>query len=688
MDTDRSVNAGQKGKIVLEGEDRLREILYSMQIGIVVIDELTHRILDVNEKAAEMIGAPKNQFLGSLCHQYICPAEKGHCPITDLGKTVDNAERVLLRASGEKMPIIKTVVRSGLNGRNCLIESFIDITERKKMEEVLKNSYFEMERKFEERAVELRAANEKLQKEIIERIKAEETLRESEKKYRQVIENATEIIYTTDSRGNFTYANPAALKTTGFPLGELQRLNYLDLIVPEHRERVKEVYVKQWRERHGTTYVEFPFFAKSGKVLWFGQNASLVVEGFNVAGFHIIARDITERKKAEKELAALQEQFLQAQKMEAIGHLAGGVAHDFNNLLTVIRGYTDLLLNALGEENPLYPDAEEIKNASIKAETLTRQLLAFSRRQVLQPKVLNLNDLLANMGKMIGRLIGEDVRLVTLLAENLGQVKADPGQIEQVIINLAVNARDAMPGGGKITIETANVELDKTYPSSHIGATAGPYVMLSVSDTGVGMTPDVQERIFEPFFTTKEKGKGTGLGLSTVYGIVNQSGGNIYVYSKPGRGTTFKVYLPRIDEAAEATNSEDTIPQSVQGSETILVVEDEKVVRKVVSSILQKKGYKVMAAASGEEALSLAQRQDKNSIQLVLTDVVMSGMNGVELAKQLTLRHPEAKVVFMSGYAGKAVILHEILHPGMPYIQKPFTPEALARKIRKVLDKK
>jgi CheY-like chemotaxis protein len=372
--------------------------------------------------------------------------------------------------------------------------------------------------------------------------------------------------------------------------------------------------------------------------------------------------------------------------MEAIGHLAGGIAHDFNNLLTVITGYSDLVLSNLDQNHPFYPDVLEIKNASEKAESLTRQLLAFSRKQVLQPKVLDLNTLVSNMNKMLRRLIGENIELTTILTEDLGKIKIDPGQIEQVIINLAVNARDAMSNGGKLTIETANVELDEEYALTHIAVIPGRYVMLSVSDTGIGMSPEIREHIFEPFFTTKENGKGTGLGLSTVYGIVKQSGGNIWVYSEPGRGTTLKIYLPRIEETVKSIGPMDASQKSLEGSETILLVEDEEVVRTLACTILQKNGYTVLEAANGEEALRLAQGQNTHPIHLMVTDVIMPGISGPELAKQLTPLHLEMKVLFMSGYTDNAVIHHDILEPGMPYLQKPFTPDGLARKVRKVLD--
>jgi len=393
-----------------------------------------------------------------------------------------------------------------------------------------------------------------------------------------------------------------------------------------------------------------------------------------------------ERERAEEEKTALQEQLRQSQKMEAIGKLAGGVAHDFNNLLTVIHGYSELILKSLDQSSRLRQDVQEILNASERASSLTRQLLAFSRKQVLQPKVLDLNDHVPNMDKMLRRMIGEDVELVTLLAKDLGRIKADPGQIEQVILNLAVNAKDAMLNGGKLTIETANVKLDKSYARSHIGVTPGHYVMLSVSDTGAGMTPEIKERIFEPFFTTKEEGKGTGLGLSTVYGIVQQSGGNVWVYSEPGVGTTFKIYLPTIEEDTESLRPTALSTKPMQGFETILLVEDEETVRKLACTVLQKYGYTVLEAPNGEEALRIVQGQNGNPIHLMVTDVVMPGMSGRQLAERLVSLWPKLKVLYMSGYTDNAIVHHGVLDPGIAYIQKPFAPDALASKVREILD--
>ncbi|OGP73222.1 MAG: hypothetical protein A2V86_13375 [Deltaproteobacteria bacterium RBG_16_49_23] len=409
--------------------------------------------------------------------------------------------------------------------------------------------------------------------------------------------------------------------------------------------------------------------------------------GHQIAGAIANAQLFKELLQAEEDKIAIQEQLRQSQKMEAIGGLAGGIAHDFNNLLTVIKGYAELSCLGLDTSDPLRENIEEILKASERAANLTRQLLAFSRRQILDFKVINLNTLLKDLDKMLHRILGEDIDLVYHLAEDIGKVKTDPGQIEQVILNLAVNARDAMPSGGKLTIETLNVELDEAYARTHMEISPGHYAMLSVSDSGAGMPPKVRERIFEPFFTTKEKGRGTGLGLSTVYGIVKQSSGNINVYSEPGLGTTFKIYLPRVEEEEDNLQRKDLGISVSTGNETILLTEDEQSVRELAARILRNRGYQVYEAPDGREALAIAQRHPERKIHLLLTDVVMPGMSGKELADRLKLSMPDIKVLFISGYTDNAIVHHGVLDKGINFIQKPFSPDSLARKVREVLDR-
>ncbi len=389
------------------------------------------------------------------------------------------------------------------------------------------------------------------------------------------------------------------------------------------------------------------------------------------------AEDITARIK-------LEEQFRQVQKMDAVGRLAGGIAHDFNNLLSIILSYASLSIEDLKPGDPLRDDLQEIQAAGQRATELTRQLLAFSRQQVLQPRVVDLNEIMGSMRSMLGRLLGEDIELNIVAAEGLGRVLADPGQIEQVVMNLAVNARDAMPQGGKLTLELDNVELDATYVKVHLGVVPGAYVVLTVSDTGTGMDAATCARIFEPFFTTKDQGKGTGLGLSTVFGIVEQSQGHVSVYSELERGTTFKVYLPRTERAAEFPLLE-RLSAKVRGAETILLVEDEEPVRQVACAILRRNGYVVLDASNGGEAL-LISKETTAKIDILLTDVVMPRMSGRKLSELLAVERPKMKVCFTSGYTDDAIVRHGVLNTGVAFLQKPFTPDALLRKVREVLD--
>ncbi len=495
-----------------------------------------------------------------------------------------------------------------------------------------------------------------------------------------LLDNSPDHIYFKDDHGRFIRINNAQASWLGLsdPEQAIGKTDF-DFFTEEYANLAYES--EQEMIRSGKAVV-----GKEEKETWPDREDTWVSttkvplrnpEG-DIIGIIGISRDITERKK-------LEEQFRQSQKMEAVGRLAGGVAHDFNNMMTVVIGYSEFLLSKLKKEDAEYKSVEEIMNAGKRAASLTQQLLAFSRKQVFQPHVLNLNALVTELEKMLKRLIGEDIDLQLALDSKLGAVRADPSQMDQIIMNLAVNARDAMPRGGKITIETANVELDEEYCRLHIEVQPGPYIMLAVSDTGIGMDKETQSRIFEPFFSTKEEGKGTGLGLSTVYGIVKQSGGNIWVYTEPGHGTTFKIYFPRIEEAAEAMKQEEAADKSFRGTETILLVEDEEMVRDLAYEILGEMGYTVLAASNGEEALQICERH-KGPIHLMLTDVVMPKMSGGELAEASVRLYPEMKVIYMSGYTDSSVTRNGMLEPGVNFVQKPFSLLSLTEKVREVLD--
>jgi len=515
------------------------------------------------------------------------------------------------------------------------------------------------------------------QRDITERKRAEEALEQSREWLGAIFEASRDGIVVEEDE-HIVYANKAFVDLYGYDHPEeLIGSHTSRFQSQEDNKRMVEFGEKRLLGEPAPSAYEFEGVRRDGATI----DLEASVSSFTVAGkFYIITviRNIVERKH-------LEEQLRQSQKMEAVGSLAGGVAHDFNNLLTAITGYSELMLRRLKEGDPLLRNVEQIRKAADRAASLTRQLLAFSRKQVLQAKVLDLNAIVADMDKMLVRLIGEDVDLVTALNPTLGRIKADPGQIEQVVMNLAVNARDAMPQGGKLTVETDNIYLDQTYTQRHAAVTPGHYVMLAVSDTGCGMSAEVQSRIFEPFFTTKGVGKGTGLGLSTVYGIVKQSGGHLWVYTEVAHGTTFKIYLPLVEDELDAVGTKTDQAEQSAGTETVLLVEDEEIVRAMAREVLQLSGYNVLEAAHGEEALRVC-AQYEGKIDLLLTDVVMPQMSGRELAERLALLRSEMSVLYMSGYTDNAIVRHGVLESKTAFLQKPFTPDAMARKIREVLD--
>lgn len=629
-----------------ESERRLREIVQSLDAIVWEADASTFQFSFVSKRAEELMGYPIGQWTSEPAfwadHIYL-----------------DDREKTLAFCRSEAAA-----------GRDYEVEYRMNTADGRV---IWLRNIVRLVRDSEGRVVHLRG----VMVDINERRRAQEAVLASEAKYRTLFQGVPVGIYRATPDGRMLEANPALAQMLGYEDSSGTMVIDTDTIYVDAaaRQKWQALMDKRGLVRDFETQAR----RRDGTLIWLRDSARAVRDAQGKVIYHEgILEDITERKQ-------LEEQLRQSQKMEAVGRLAGGVAHDFNNLLTIISGYSDLLLDTLPEQDRSRAQVEEIRKAGTRAATLTRQLLAFSRSQVMAPQVLGLNAVVANMDKMLRRLIGEDIELVTILGENLANVHADPGQIEQVIMNLAVNARDAMPQGGKLTLETANVSLDEAYARMHVTVQAGDYVMLAVSDTGIGMDSHTQAHIFEPFFTTKEKGKGTGLGLATVYGIVKQTGGYIWVYSEPGHGSTFKMYLPKVEPLSSQSGQDKTAQSPARGHETILLVEDEPALRAMVRGVLESKGYKVLEARHGEDALMVAELH-RGPIDLLLTDVVMPGMSGRELAEHLAGAHRETKILYMSGYTDDAIVHHGVLASDVAFLQKPFTPDAVVRKVREVLD--
>lgn len=635
-------------QVLSASQARLTGILDIAEDGIISTDQ-AHRINLFNQgaerifgyKASEVLGQPLDLLLPKRFRGTHQQHVQGFSYSTDTARTMGERLEVFgCRKNGSEFPaevsISKLVV-----GNDVFFTSIVrDVTERKLVEE---------------------------------------TLRASEESYRDLVENARDIIYSQDLTGRFTSLNRAGERLTGYSRQEAVTLNVADVVAPEYLETAKEMIAKKIAG-DATAFYELDIVTKDSSRLALEINSRLIYRDGKAVGIQGVARDVTNRRQ-------LEEQLRQSQRMECVGRLAGGVAHDFNNLLTVITGYSELLLKRSGYDGDLAEKLGEIMKASTRASELTYQLLAFSRKQVLRPKRVDINDLVNDVGKMLQRLIGEDIELVMVLHPGIGQIRADPGQVSQIIINLAVNARDAMPQGGRISIETANVNLDEEFVRQHVGAKPGTYVMLALVDTGTGMDDATQMQIFEPFFTTKGVGGGTGLGLATVYGIVKQSGGYITVESEIGHGSTFRIYLPLVDcsDEEESTRLQDPDGEMPKGTEKILLVEDEMAVRMLAREILAICGYCILEAADGVEAVAICESADC-VIDLLVTDLVMPQMSGRELAEQLGTSRPNMRVLYMSGYTDDAVVRHGLGDGTAHFIQKPFRPETLARKIREVLD--
>ncbi len=508
---------------------------------------------------------------------------------------------------------------------------------------------------------------------------------EGEKRFRELAELLPQTVFETDLAGRATFANRFAFEMFGYTPSDFQQgLNALDLLVPGERDRVR-AYMARRLQGENLPGQQYTALRKDGSTFPCIIYTTPIQVEAGMKGFRGIVVDITEPVRLREQKDSIEEQYHQAQKMEAIGRLAGGVAHDLNNLLCPILGYAEMLLDQFSLEDERHHSVEEIHRAGLRARDLVRQLLAFSRKQALEIKVVDLNRAISSFETLLRRMLREDIEVRTKLSPSLTTVLADVGQIEQVIMNLAVNAQDAMPDGGRISIETETAELDETYTAEHHGVQQGPYILLAMSDTGQGMDAETREHIFDPFFTTKEKGKGTGLGLATVYGIVKQHGGSIWVYSEPGKGSTFKIFLPAARAGITDSITPLTMSKNGCGTETILLAEDNDMVRNLTVHILERQGYAVLSGTNGTECLRLL-ADHAGPLDLLITDVVMPDMNGKMLFERVATRCPGIKVLYMSGYTDDVIVQHGILEEGIAFIQKPFTVQSLAAKVREVLD--
>ena len=628
-----------------QGDERFR-LLFEHSPDAMFVESLDGIVLDVNAAACRLHGRSREELVGINVLELVPPAVRNRVQHDARLLALGDDQQIhseSLHADGRAIPVEIRVKGIEYDGQPALLLNVRDISAR---------------------------------------VRVEAQLRESEAKYRQLVEQLPAITYMAEfGDGRWLFVSPQIEALLGFTCAEwtAEKCPWLEQIHPDDRPHVLAAEAR-CRELGEPFALEYRIHTRDGRVMWFSDNSVVVRDAAGQPRYlHGVMFDITGRKLLEEQLA-------QAHKMDAVGRLAGGVAHDFNNILTAILGYSELILRRADGNERIRDHALEITKAGDRAASLTRQLLAFSRKQTLQPQVLDLNAIVAEMDKMLRRLITESIHLDLRVDPALWRAKADPGQIQQVIMNLGINARDAMPQGGTLTIETANVILDEHYVRQHGDACAGEHVMLAVTDTGSGISAEVREHLFEPFFTTKGVGQGTGLGLATCYGIVKQSGGHIDVYTELGRGTTFKVYLPRAVEAVTISASVLPARATPRGQERVLLVEDEQPVRELSALVLRDLGYDVVEARDGDEALRLTKAKGRDSFDLLFTDMVMPQMGGKELAYWFRLTHPATRVLFTSGYPEKSVAHNGELVAGIAFLHKPYTPAVLAQKVREVLD--
>ena len=650
-------------------EEKYRAVVEQTSEGLMLSHIETLRVIECNAAFARMLGCTVPEALMLTAYDFVVDdrdAIDARVSIYRREGTGITGERRFRCKDGSILDVEINMTVIAYGGKDVFCTIVRDISDRKQAEEALRQAHGELEVKVSERTAELEQQRMFL---------------------RQVLDLNPSFIFAKDRDGRFTLVNEALSEAYGTNVEGL--LGKTDADFNSNAEQVEAFRRDDLEVIDNRTEKFIPeeiITDAAGNVRWLQtiKRPMLSPDG-TVTHMLGVATDITQRKRAEQALRESEEMFRQAQKMDSIGTLAGGIAHDFNNLMTAVTGYSELVLRKMPGADPLRLKVEEIRKAGERAASLTRQLLAFSRKQMLKPVVLDLNTVITGMGKMLPRLIGEDIDLRFDLHASLGQVEADPGQMEQVLMNLVVNARDAMPAGGCLTVKTENIEFTSRAAKRHMVLESGSYVVLSVTDNGVGMDADTQSHIFEPFFTTKEVGKGTGLGLATVYGIVKQSGGSVWVYSEPGKGTTFRIQLPRVDTTA-AKEEHENAPQPVaKGDETILLVEDEDMVRNLAKDILEDYGYSVLIAANGGEGLRVCREFD-GDIHLIITDVVMPQMSGPEMAESVQVLRPETSVLYMSGFTDDAVVRHGVLTDDMCFIQKPFSAESLAFKVREILD--